>query len=133
MRVPAKVVSCPHCSWKGSARGLFTHCRMAHPHLPMPETRSIRVQESIHPQNKKISYKIKESKDKNFDWKVELVTICLEAILKSIQPEIGKKVGFVPRIDESHLYAGFDAFRKKHNKSYLKEIVAEISAFEKRR
>jgi len=125
MRVPAKIVSCPHCSWKGSARGLFTHCRMAHPHLPMPETKSIRVMESVHPQNTRKSIKIKESKDKNFDWKVELVTICLEAILKSIQPEIGKKVGFVPNIEESHLYEGFKRFRKNHNKVYLSHLVAE--------
>lgn len=31
-RKPAPIVKCPHCkNWVGSARGLFTHVRMAHP------------------------------------------------------------------------------------------------------
>jgi len=30
-RKPAPIVKCPHCKWNGSARGLFTHVRMAHP------------------------------------------------------------------------------------------------------
>ena len=30
-RKPAPIVKCPHCKWVGSARGLFTHVRMAHP------------------------------------------------------------------------------------------------------
>lgn len=28
---PAPIVKCPHCKWQGSARGLFTHVRLAHP------------------------------------------------------------------------------------------------------
>jgi hypothetical protein len=28
---PAQIVKCPHCSWKGSARGLFGHVRLTHP------------------------------------------------------------------------------------------------------
>lgn len=30
-RKPAPIVSCQHCKWKGSARGLFTHVRLSHP------------------------------------------------------------------------------------------------------
>ena len=30
-RKPAPIVKCQHCKWVGSARGLFTHVRMAHP------------------------------------------------------------------------------------------------------
>lgn len=30
-RKPAPIVKCEHCSWKGSARGLFTHVRLSHP------------------------------------------------------------------------------------------------------
>lgn len=29
-RAPAKVTKCPHCKWTGSARGLFSHVRLAH-------------------------------------------------------------------------------------------------------
>ena len=29
-RAPAKVTKCPHCNWTGSARGLFSHVRLAH-------------------------------------------------------------------------------------------------------
>jgi hypothetical protein len=28
---PAQIVKCPHCAWKGSARGLFGHVRLTHP------------------------------------------------------------------------------------------------------
>lgn len=30
-RAPAQIVKCPHCNHTGSARGLFTHIRLAHP------------------------------------------------------------------------------------------------------
>jgi len=29
-RQPAKIVKCPYCTWKGSARGLHSHCRLLH-------------------------------------------------------------------------------------------------------
>jgi hypothetical protein len=29
-RAAAKVTKCPHCNWTGSARGLFSHVRLAH-------------------------------------------------------------------------------------------------------
>lgn len=32
-RKPAPIVKCQHCKWVGSARGLFTHVRMAHPNI----------------------------------------------------------------------------------------------------
>lgn len=28
---PAQIVKCPHCDWKGSARGLFGHVKLSHP------------------------------------------------------------------------------------------------------
>jgi hypothetical protein len=28
---PAQIVKCPHCTWKGSARGLFGHVKLSHP------------------------------------------------------------------------------------------------------
>jgi hypothetical protein len=31
MAAPATQVKCPHCDWKGSARGLFGHVRFVHP------------------------------------------------------------------------------------------------------
>ena len=52
-RAPAQIVSCPHCSWKGSARGLYTHCRMGHPNKALPETKGTRVWATIHPQGEK--------------------------------------------------------------------------------
>jgi hypothetical protein len=30
-RTPAQIVKCPYCDHTGSARGLFTHIRLAHP------------------------------------------------------------------------------------------------------
>jgi len=29
-RRPAEIVKCPYCTWKGSARGLHSHCRLLH-------------------------------------------------------------------------------------------------------
>lgn len=29
-RAPAKLTKCPHCKWTGSARGIFSHVRLAH-------------------------------------------------------------------------------------------------------
>ena len=29
-RQPAEIVKCPYCTWKGSARGLHSHCRLLH-------------------------------------------------------------------------------------------------------
>ena len=52
-RAPAQIVSCPHCSWKGSARGLYTHCRMGHPNKALPETKGTRVMYTVHPQAEK--------------------------------------------------------------------------------
>lgn len=42
-RAPAQIVACPHCEWKGSARGLFAHARLAHPTLPTPQTKGTRI------------------------------------------------------------------------------------------
>jgi len=30
IRRPAETVKCPYCDWKGSARGLHSHCRLLH-------------------------------------------------------------------------------------------------------
>jgi hypothetical protein len=49
LRKPAKKVKCPHCDWVGSARGLFSHSRLAHPTLPPPPTRGKRVSTTINP------------------------------------------------------------------------------------
>jgi len=29
-RAAAKVTKCPHCKWTGSARGIYSHVRLAH-------------------------------------------------------------------------------------------------------
>jgi hypothetical protein len=63
-RLPAQVVSCPHCDWKGSARGLYTHCRMGHPNKSLPETKGKRVWQTIHPQAEKPVNKPKKSLSK---------------------------------------------------------------------
>ena len=48
-RKPAQIVKCPHCSWTGSARGLFTHSRLAHPSLPTPKTKGRPVYATSNP------------------------------------------------------------------------------------
>ena len=37
---PAQIVKCPYCDPTGSARGLFTHTRLAHPNSPLIETKA---------------------------------------------------------------------------------------------
>lgn len=48
-RKPAQIVKCPHCSWTGSARGLFTHSRLSHPSLPTPKTKGKPVYATANP------------------------------------------------------------------------------------
>jgi len=67
-RAPAQIVSCPHCSWKGSARGLFTHCRMAHPNYPTPETKGKRIWATVHPQSVNPVIGQKKRKKGNSRW-----------------------------------------------------------------
>lgn len=65
-RAPAQIVSCPHCDWKGSARGLYTHCRMGHPDKPTPNTRGNRV--TIHPQAEKPPISLKKGNKRKSRW-----------------------------------------------------------------
>ena len=48
-KFPAQKVQCPHCAWQGSARGLFTHVRLAHPEVDTSsvKTRGKRITKSI--------------------------------------------------------------------------------------
>lgn len=47
-RKPAPIVQCPHCNWKGSARGLFTHVRLGHPNKGYAKP-PVSKQVSVHP------------------------------------------------------------------------------------
>lgn len=42
-RKSATIVKCPHCSWTGSARGLFTHVRLGHPGITAKPKTSTRI------------------------------------------------------------------------------------------
>jgi uncharacterized protein YllA (UPF0747 family) len=42
-RKSATIVKCPHCSHTGSARGLFTHVRLAHPGITTKPKTSTRI------------------------------------------------------------------------------------------
>lgn len=48
-KYPAPKVQCPHCAWQGSARGLFTHVRLAHPEVDTSsvKTKGKRIRKSI--------------------------------------------------------------------------------------
>ena len=70
-RAPAQIVSCPHCDWKGSARGLYTHCRMGHPNKSLPETKGTRVQYTVHPQADKASISPKKGLKRKKRWTEE--------------------------------------------------------------
>lgn len=96
-RKPTATVKCPHCSHTGSARGLFTHVRLAHPSIiekPKTATKIVahpydvnglgHVKEKIHRLDKK----------KQDDWVTELTAKVLEMVL--IKLEVLPSKGYKP-------------------------------------
>jgi hypothetical protein len=47
-REPARVVKCPYCDHKGSARGLFSHIRLSHPNK-VEKSRELVSERRSHP------------------------------------------------------------------------------------
>ena len=63
---PAQIVKCPYCEHTGSARGLFTHTRLAHPHSPLIKTKAANPY-SITPSSPSLFHR--NEKYMNFDGK----------------------------------------------------------------
>jgi hypothetical protein len=101
-RAPAQIVSCPHCSWKGSARGLYTHCRMGHPNKALPDTKGTRVMYTVHPQaekpvkEKKLTKGGKLSYDERLDRVLRLVEIY---VLSQNQGKAVYQLAGIPDLD----------------------------------
>jgi hypothetical protein len=94
-RAPAQIVSCPHCDWKGSARGLYTHCRMGHPNKSLPETKGTRVMYTIHPQAEKgkevPKKRLKSKKERMWEYEERFLKL-VEMYLYSQMPKEEREV-----------------------------------------
>lgn len=87
-RKPTAVVKCPHCSHTGSARGLFTHVRLAHPTIAEKPKTSTKI--TAHPYDikglghvKKEIHRIeKKTLPKGeYDWLITIAIQLLEKIM----------------------------------------------------
>lgn len=59
VRKSAPIVKCPHCSHTGSARGLFTHVRLAHPNVAAKPKKATKI--TVHPYDIKGMGHVKET------------------------------------------------------------------------
>jgi len=94
-RKPTAIVKCPHCSHTGSARGLFTHVRLAHPNIDTKPKTATKI--TIHPYDIKgmghvkdtihrIEKKSKVSKDFSSEFIERFVIECIKQLTKNYTP-----------------------------------------------
>ena len=90
VRKSAPIVKCPHCSHTGSARGLFTHVRLAHPSIAEKPKTSTKI--TAHPYDVKGLGHVKDRihrieqkslKGGEYDWLVTLAIGVIEKIMES--------------------------------------------------
>jgi hypothetical protein len=88
-RKATAVVKCPHCSHTGSARGLFTHVRLAHPSIAEKPKVSTKI--TAHPYDIKGLGHVKDTihriekktlKQSEYDWLITIATKLLENVMR---------------------------------------------------
>ena len=98
-RKATAVVKCPHCSHTGSARGLFTHVRLAHPSIAEKPKTSTKI--TAHPYDIKGLGHVKDTihriekktlKQGEYDWLVTVAIGLLEKIMESNGIKLPSKV-----------------------------------------
>jgi hypothetical protein len=114
-RKATAVVKCPHCSHTGSARGLFTHVRLAHPTISEKPKTSTKI--TAHPYDinglghvKERIHRIEKKtlKKSEYDWLITIATKLLEKIMadNGLLPSKGYKptaIGSIePRIKRKY-------------------------------
>lgn len=82
------IVKCPHCNHTGSARGLFTHVRLAHPSIQ--EKPKISTKITVHPNDVKGLGHVKDTihriekkniKKSEYDWLITVAIGVIERIM----------------------------------------------------
>ena len=88
-RISAAVVKCDYCDHTGSARGLFTHVRLAHPGIktkPKTSTRIMAHPNDIRGVGRHIetikTIKTKPKKEGEYDWLIPIATKVLENVMR---------------------------------------------------
>jgi len=93
-RKPTAIVKCPHCSHTGSARGLFTHVRLAHPNIDAKPKTATKI--TIHPYDihgtrhviKGIETKVKKYNKTFTDEFIErFVILCIKQLTSNYSPD----------------------------------------------
>ena len=99
VRKPAPIVKCPHCSHTGSARGLFTHVRLAHPSIA--EKPKIATRITAHPYDIKGLGHVKDTihriekktlKQGEYDWLITIAIGVIEKLMESNGLKLPSKV-----------------------------------------
>jgi len=99
-RKATAVVKCPHCSHTGSARGLFTHVRLAHPSIAEKPKTSTKI--TAHPYDinglghvKDTIHRIerKTLPQSEYDWLIAIAKMLLEKIMIENGITLPSKVG----------------------------------------
>ena len=100
VRKAAPIVKCPHCSHTGSARGLFTHVRLAHPSIVEKPKTSTKI--TAHPYDIKGLGHVKDKIHRiekttlpqgEYDWLINIATKLLEKIMIENGIILPSKVG----------------------------------------
>lgn len=96
-RKATAVVKCPHCNHTGSARGLFTHVRLAHPGINEKPKTSTTIK--AHPYDIKGLGHVKDKihrldKNKQEDMAIEFIAKALEMLL--IKLDVLPSKGYKP-------------------------------------
>ena len=89
-RKPTAIVKCPYCSHTGSARGLFTHVRLAHPNINAKPKTATKI--TAHPYDIKGLGHVKETinrietkkKPVKTDWQQDFLIMCISEVVKHI-------------------------------------------------
>ena len=113
VRKATVIVKCPHCNHTGSARGLFTHVRLAHPGIQ--EKPKISTKIAVHPYDVKGLGHIKDTihriekksiKQSEYDWLIKIAVGVVERIMVNNGMTLQSKV-------EKPIYRGIGKIESK--------------------
>ena len=94
-RRPAEIVKCPYCTWKGSARGLHSHCRLLHG-KNIKDAREVKsnpyaINKSVLKKKTSVVGSVYDRKYRNTDPDYVIIAIGLAILAKWLQSEMDNR------------------------------------------